>query len=221
MESLKLRDSVEGNSIPFRKEIKVAGLVLAGGKSSRFGSDKRFYTIDKKTLLWIACVKMAEVCDVNYLAVDRQFEDDNVNVGGFFILRDSEDWKGPLLGIYSAMLHKPDQGYLVIPVDMPNLSIQLLKHMKSKAKLYDLIVLYDNEYIPLPGYYSSSLLPLIRYSISNQDYSLKSLIGTAVCNDDFKVLKLYTDDIREFGDPKKILLNINKKEDIAEIDYNN
>jgi molybdopterin-guanine dinucleotide biosynthesis protein A len=221
MESLKLRNLIERSSIHFRKEITVAGLVLAGGKSRRFGSDKRFYTIDKKTLLWIACAKMAEVCDVNYLAVDQRFEDDRVSIGGFYILRDSEDRKGPLMGIYSAMLHKPDQGYLVIPVDMPNLNIRLLKYMKSKAKLYDLIVLYDKEYVPLPGYYSSSLLPLMRSSISNEDYSLKSLIEIAVRNDDFKVLKLYTDDIREFGDPEKILLNINKKEDTTKIEYTN
>lgn len=212
---------IESSSIPGREQTTVAGLVLADGKSRRFGSDKRFYTVDKKTLLWIACEKMAEVCDVNYLAVDRHFEDDRVNIDGFYILRDTEDWKGPLIGIYSAILQNPTHGCLVIPVDMPNLNIQLLKYMKSKAKLYDLIVLYDKEYVPLPGYYSSSLLPLIRSSISNEDYSLKSLIGIAVRNEDYKVLKLYSDDIREFGDPKKILLNINKKEDTPKIEYTN
>jgi len=216
-----LRNLIESSLIPGREDITVAGLVLAGGQSRRFGSDKRFYRIDKKTLLWIACEKMAEVCNMNYLAVDRNFEDDRVNIDDFYILRDSEDWKGPLMGIYSAILRKPDQGYLVIPVDMPNLNIQLLKYIKSKAKLYDLIVIYDKEYVPLPGYYSSSLLPLIRSSISNGDYSLKSLIRIAARNDDFKVLKLYMDDIREFGDPKKILLNINKKEDITKIKYTN
>ena len=216
-----MRNTIENITLSGRKETIVAGIVLAGGQSRRFGSDKRFYRIDKKTLLWIACEKMTEVCDINYLAVDRHFENDRVNIDGFYILRDSEDWKGPLMGIYSAILRKPDQGYLVIPVDMPNLNIQLLKYMKSKARLYDLVVIYDTEYVPLPGYYSSSLLPLIRSSISNEDYSLKSLIKIAVRNDDFKVLKLYMDDIREFGDPKKILLNINKKEDITKIEYNN
>lgn len=216
-----MRNLIENSPIPGRKEITVAGLVLAGGKSRRFGSDKRFYTVDEKTLLWIACEKMAEVCDINYLAVDRHFEDNRVNIDGFYILRDTEDWKGPLMGIYSAILRKPDQGYLVIPVDMPNSNIQLLKYIKSKAKLYDLIVIYDKEYIPLPGYYSSSLVPLMRSSLSNEDYSLKSLIRIVERNDDLKVLKLYSEEIREFGETEKILLNINKKEDITKIEYTN
>ncbi|MBI2487648.1 MAG: NTP transferase domain-containing protein [Deltaproteobacteria bacterium] len=104
----------------------IAGLIVAEGKSKRFGSDKRFYELDGKTFLEIACEKISKVCDKNYIIIDKYFSDNQINLEGFVTLRDLEDEKGPLIGIYSARSQITDEGCLVMPIDMPNLSISFL-----------------------------------------------------------------------------------------------
>ncbi|NIT13424.1 MAG: NTP transferase domain-containing protein [Candidatus Dadabacteria bacterium] len=194
----------------------VAGLVLAGGRSRRFGSDKRFYKIDGKTLIQIACEKIAALCPENYLVVDKHFDIKHINIQGINIIRDVEEYKGPLVGIYSALLQVQSEGCMVIPVDMPHLTMPLLEYIKNKAKRSDLIVLYDNEYLPLPGFYSYSLLPLMKSSLDKKDYSLRSLVRIAEGIDKLRVLKLNLRVIRKFGKPEKILFNINSVNDIVE-----
>ena len=194
----------------------IAGLVLAGGRSIRFGSDKRFYKIGGKTLIEIACEKIAVLCPENYLVVDKHFNVKQINIKGFNIIRDIEEWKGPLMGIYSAFLQIQSKGCIVVPVDMPYLNIPFLEYIKNKAKHSDLVVFYDNEFFPLPGFYSSSLLPLMKSSLDKNDYSLRSLVRIAEGIDKLRVLKLNFEIIRKFGEPKKILFNINSENDIVE-----
>jgi molybdopterin-guanine dinucleotide biosynthesis protein A len=194
----------------------IAGLVLAGGRSRRFGSDKRFHKIDGKTLIEIACEKIAALCTENYLVVDKHIDVKQININGFNIIRDVEEWKGPLMGIYSAFLQIQSKGCLVIPVDMPYLNVPLLEHIKSKAKRSDLVVFYDNQCSPLPGFYSSSLLPLMKSSLDKNDYSLRSLVRIAEGIDKLRVLKLSLKVIRKFGEPEKIMFNINSQNDIVE-----
>lgn len=194
----------------------IAGLVLAGGKSRRFGSDKRFHKIDGKTLIEIACEKIAALCPEYYLVVDKHIDVKQININGFNIIRDIEQWKGPLMGIYSALLQVQSRGCIVIPVDMPYLNIALLEYIKNKAETSELIVLYDNEYLPLPGFYSCSLLPLIKSSLDKNDYSLRSLVRIAEGIDTLRVLKLNLKVIRKFGNPEKVLFNINSEKDIVE-----
>lgn len=194
----------------------IDGLVLAGGRSTRFGSDKRFYKIDGKTLIDIACEKMTALCSENYLVVDRHFDVNQVNIRGLHIIRDIEPWKGPLMGIYSAFLQIQSKGCLVVPVDMPYLSMPFLEYIKSKSRYFDLVVFYDNHCFPLPGFYSYNLLPLIKNSLYKRDYSLKSLIRIIEGTHKLRVLKLKSKIIRKFGEPEKILLNINSENDIVE-----
>lgn len=195
----------------------IDGLVLAGGRSTRFGSDKRFHKIGGKTLIEIACEKIAALCPENYLVVDKHFDVKQINIKGFNIIRDIEEWKGPLMGIYSAFLQIQSKGCIVVPVDMPYLNIPFLEYIKSKAKRSDLVVFYDDQCFPLPGFYSYRLLPLIKSSLDKRDYSLISLVRIAQGIDELRVLKLNFEIIRKFGEPEKILFNINSENDIVEI----
>jgi molybdopterin-guanine dinucleotide biosynthesis protein A len=52
----------------------VAGAILAGGKSRRFGSDKRFFKLNDKTLLEIMCKKLRAVFETKYISTEKNFE---------------------------------------------------------------------------------------------------------------------------------------------------
>ncbi|MEE9252827.1 MAG: molybdenum cofactor guanylyltransferase [Thermodesulfobacteriota bacterium] len=186
----------------------VAVVILAGGGSKRFGSDKRFYRLSGKTLIEACCEK-------NYIVADKDFSDKGFNAQGFTVLRDLEEGGGPLMGIYTALSRIVEEGCLVIPVDMPGLSVSLLEYINEQANFSHLSVLYGDELFPLPGYYSKKLLPLIESSFESGDISLKALVGRAEKSGEMKVLMLSLEKIKRFGDPKEILLNINTEDDIA------
>ncbi len=88
--------------------MKTLGAVLAGGRSSRFGSDKALATLDGRTLLDHALAALRPHCDAA-IVVGRG---------------EIADWPrpdmGPLGGIAGALIHAADQGFdrvLTAPVD--------------------------------------------------------------------------------------------------------
>jgi molybdopterin-guanine dinucleotide biosynthesis protein A len=88
--------------------VKTLGAVLAGGRSSRFGSDKALAMLGGRTLLDHAAATLRPHCDA-VLVVGR----------GEIV-----DWPrpdmGPLGGIAGALIHAADRGYdqlLTAPVD--------------------------------------------------------------------------------------------------------
>jgi molybdenum cofactor guanylyltransferase len=89
--------------------MKTLGAVLAGGRSSRFGSDKALAMLDGRPLLDHAAAALRHHCDA-IIVVGRD--------GGI------ADWPhadmGPLGGIAGALLHAADRGFdqlLTAPVD--------------------------------------------------------------------------------------------------------
>lgn len=89
--------------------MRTLGAVLAGGRSSRFGSDKAVATLDGRTLLDHAMTTLAVHCD-GMIVVGRD--------GGI------ADWPhpamGPLGGIAGALRHAASAGFgqiLTAPVD--------------------------------------------------------------------------------------------------------
>jgi molybdopterin-guanine dinucleotide biosynthesis protein A len=88
--------------------VKTLGAVLAGGRSSRFGSDKALAMLDGRTLLDHAVAALGSHC--NALVVVGRGE--------------IADWPradmGPLGGIAGALIHAADAGFdqlLTAPVD--------------------------------------------------------------------------------------------------------
>ncbi|MGN7931033.1 molybdenum cofactor guanylyltransferase [Sphingopyxis sp. 22461] len=92
------------------------GAVLAGGRSSRFGSDKALAMLDGRTLLDHALAALRPHCDA-VIVVGRG---------------EIADWPradmGPLGGIAGALIHAADQGFdrvLTAPVDCVRLPADL------------------------------------------------------------------------------------------------
>ena len=182
-----------------------SGAVLAGGKSERFGSDKRFFKIGNKTLLEIACEKVKSNFEVKYLVVDSQFK---FNISDFIIIKDKIDGKGPLIGIYSALCEVKDKGCVFVPVDMPFLPDELLRYISSLQSYDAVYINFSGKIYPIPGYYSKDVLPLIKNLIECGNFSIKKLLDKV--KNKFEIRE---DIIKKFGDPSLLLLNINKPSD--------
>lgn len=107
----------------------VTGFVLAGGKSTRMGSDKAGLLLDGRTLLEHALATLRRVCREAVILGPRQL------YGGYgaAVVEDIFPRCGPLSGIHAALSHTVTAFNLIIAVDTPFLSAGFLKFMAEQA----------------------------------------------------------------------------------------
>ena len=181
--------------------LKVRGLVLAGGKSSRFGEDKASVFYKGKRFIEHAA-DLLESIGLKPVVVTRQGAD-----YPFLrcpVLRDKLPEKGPLGGIYTAMSVFKNISFLVLTCDMPALhSSALLKLLTHQSTQHAIVFSYNSALQPFPGIYSSSLFVPIGRRIIKGNLSMTGLLEET---DDKTVLSWRSDG--------SIFLNINRKEDI-------
>jgi molybdopterin-guanine dinucleotide biosynthesis protein A len=101
------------------------GLVLAGGQSSRMGSDKASLSIAGNTLLERAVAALSEHLPSVYVSItDKQAADPGR--ARFSLIKDELHDIGPAAGILSAHMQDPEAAWLVIACDMPLLDSALI-----------------------------------------------------------------------------------------------
>ena len=86
-----------------KKKLKdISFAILAGGKSSRFGSNKIFYLIDEKPMIDKIIETGTKLCDEIILAGDYDYSQFSVK-NKIVSVRDEQKNIGPIGGIYSAL----------------------------------------------------------------------------------------------------------------------
>ena len=111
------------------------GVVLAGGRSARFGADKLTESIDGEPLLERVIAAVAAVTD-EVLVAGRAVAGDRAEAGsGFPSVRgvpDIEPFGGPLIGLVGALEHARGQLAIVVGGDMPGLVPGVLRSMLDR-----------------------------------------------------------------------------------------
>jgi molybdopterin-guanine dinucleotide biosynthesis protein A len=119
------------------------GFVLAGGKSSRMGAgtDKTFLELGGQTLLDRALAVMGTVCDRVTIVGDPAKFTKSGSPKYESVVADVFPGCGPLAGIHAALVHSPAELNLMLAVDMPFVSRELLAFLFAAAKESDAIVI--------------------------------------------------------------------------------
>lgn len=112
---------------------RVAGYVLAGGTSSRFGRDKALVELGGETMLARTCKAMAKATGATPAIVG-----DAAKCGRFRAVCIADLWpgEGPLGGVVTALLHaqKCERNWnLIVSCDMPFLTPQWLAFLCERA----------------------------------------------------------------------------------------
>lgn len=99
-------------------DLKIAGIVLAGGQSSRMGVDKAMLTIEKHTLL-VRALNLLKQSGLSDCFVSGEYP-------GFSCITDQYNGLGPLAGIAACTEQLIDDydALFIVPVDMPLLAEQ-------------------------------------------------------------------------------------------------
>lgn len=107
------------------------GLVLAGGRSRRMGTDKALLVHDGRTQLETAVGLLAPVTDRQFVSTRPDQADEEAR-SRFPQIIDRYEGIGPVAGILSAMDEYPDVDWLVVACDLPNLDALTLEHLVAK-----------------------------------------------------------------------------------------
>src|SRR5262245_20962580 len=106
-----------------------AGYVLAGGRSSRMGSDKALLPFGGGTLLeHVAQVVHQAVGNVTVIGPQSRY-----GRLGLQVIEDVHPNAGPLGGIQTALRHSPAEWSLVVACDMPGLTVVFLSWLIAAA----------------------------------------------------------------------------------------
>ncbi len=135
----------------------IDGLILAGGESKRFGSDKAIHRLDGNRMIDLVLDRLKPKVDKIYAALGER---DLSLPQTVTKLIDSVSGRGPLQGIYEGMKASKATWLLVCPCDMPFISEELLDKILSvpRAEL-DAVLVSDTSgrLNPILGLYRVNL----------------------------------------------------------------
>ncbi len=110
----------------------VYGLVLAGGRSRRMGSDKAALKSDGETQLGRAVKLLGRHVDKVFVSTRAEQAGDPVR-SDFSQIVDRYDGIGPTAGILSAMDAHPQHAWLVLACDLPNIDDRTIRNLLENA----------------------------------------------------------------------------------------
>ena len=156
--------------------MKTTGIILAGGKSSRMGTNKALLTIDGKTVIERIVNQLDQIVD-EIIVVTNHFHDYE-----FLQLPMVEDkWKdmGPLAGIQAGLNASTTERNLVVACDMPFISIDLGKYLLSLLDQYQAAVPeISGQLHPLFAAYRKDTLEAISKSLNENQLRIRQLLHT-------------------------------------------
>ena len=152
---------------------KVTGIILAGGKSRRMGSDKGLMMFKNKTLVENAIDILKPLCNEIIISSNN----DEYKKFGFSVVNDVIKDIGPIGGIYASLLKSKTLYNIVIPCDMPFITTDLLLYMlEFTRESFDVIVPVSEKGLePLTVVISRNILPTIEEQIESNNLKIKNL----------------------------------------------
>lgn len=148
----------------------VAGALLVGGASTRFGSPKALARYEDETLAGRAH-RVLEAAFGRVVAIGKA--GDGLDLP-FPVLDDGSEVRAPIVGVAAALRLAGAELVVVLPTDLPLVTPELLRSLAEAAEGKDAAVPQTG---PLPGAYRRSALPVLERRIGEGDLALHRALG--------------------------------------------
>jgi molybdopterin-guanine dinucleotide biosynthesis protein A len=191
-------------------DLDISCIILAGGKSIRFGHDKVLERIGKTSLLEQVISRINPLSrDIIIVTTKERTFAPLANHPKVKTITDILPGQGSLGGIYTGLLESKSFYNLVVAADMPFLSESLLRYMIKVADGYDFILPRINSmYEPLHAIYSRNCINPIKSILEQGKKVIIELFNHV------KVRFIEAEEVDRF-DPKHLsFFNINTREDL-------
>jgi molybdenum cofactor guanylyltransferase len=159
--------------------LHLTGIVLAGGKSSRMGTDKGLLDYKGKKLVEYLIDLLSGYCNELILSTNnpeyKQF--------GITTVADEFQEKGPAGGIFSALMKSSTEWNLLLACDMPFLNRQFIDALLANIGNNNGVVPVHNNLIePLAALYHKSLCLTLADAIHKDHLSMHQILKSARIN---------------------------------------
>lgn len=188
--------------------MRISGIILAGGKSSRMGQAKPFLMMNGKRMIDVAAEKLKELFGEVVIVIDRKEEFAGL---GCRVVEDIVKGCGPLGGIYTGLREVSGDGAFFAACDMPFLHKGLISRLIKLTDFenYECVVPRHSAATlkriePLHAIYSKQIIPAIEKSLNAGRLSLRELLADCRC----KYADVGEDEVCSFT-------NVNTPEDLA------
>ena len=158
-----------------------AAVILAGGGNRRFGALKSFINIEGMPLIARSLALLKELFHEVFISTnDPESYFHLVGYPGAPLIGDVLPSRGPMSGIYSALINAKGPGVFVVACDMPFLNKKVmtfilerrLRHCRECGPCDAAVPVFNNWPQPLSGVYSRTLLPYLEEWIVHEKTSL-------------------------------------------------
>ena len=191
-------------------------VVLAGGGNRRFRALKSFISIEGMPIIERNLALLKELFYEVFISTNLP---EPYFYLGAPLIGDVLPPRGPMSGIYAALINAKGPGVFVVACDMPFLNKKVLtfilerrlRHCRECGPCDAVIPVFNNEPQPLAGIYSRTLLPFLEDAIMNEKTSLISFLNGM--NTHF----LNESDMRTIDPDGRSFININTVEDYEAI----
>lgn len=186
----------------------IAGCILAGGKNSRMGGEKKVYLTYKgrRFLDWTR--DSLSLFKTIYLSVEcrKPYENEDLPL--------IQDWwkeTGPIGGITSVLKECREEAVLIVPCDMIQIPEEIVRRMKESYEESGkpVFVKQNGRILPLPAVYTKSMIPKLEWMIEKEEYRLRNILS-----EEFEKIEYTCISVEE---QECTFRNINRKDEYEEL----
>lgn len=190
-------------TLPITKE-QTTGIILAGGKSSRFGSNKALFEYKGKKLVEYSIETLKPLCGQLLLSTN---EPEKFTFTGLPTVADLFPSSGPVAGIHACLAHSTTEHHLVIGCDLPWLNTRLFEFILKSSHNYQVVMpMHKGFRETMASYYHKSCTETLEKALQEKRYKIFDAISP---------LKTFYPEIdKETFYTEKLFANVNYREDI-------
>lgn len=187
-------------------ETAVTVAIMAGGKSSRMGTDKSFVLFQGRPMIEVVRQRVADLGSELILITNRPQAYAHL---GLPMFGDIYAEHGPLAGIHTAVTHASQPHTLIVACDMPWLNRPLLRYQIGLRHKADIVVpRWEKFPEPLHAIYSKSCLPAIETNLQAQRLKITGFFGQVTTR------FVERDEIAQFDKDGRSFANVNTPADL-------
>lgn len=154
--------------------MEATGIILAGGKSSRMGTNKALLEIGGKTVIERIVEEIQPVVN-NIIIVNNSFE--SYEFLKLPMVKDMYQDVGPLAGIHAGLTASTTDRNLIVACDMPFVSAEIGAYLLEQLADYDgaVPVIFDRMH-PLFSTYRRNVREVVERLIEEQKYRIAQIL---------------------------------------------
>ncbi len=191
---------------------KCSAAILAGGENRRMPILKAFIEVEGQKIIERNLKIMKSIFSEIFIITNQPEAYSHLKTP---LLGDIYDIRGPMTGIFTALLNSSNRWIFISACDMPFLSTKLIEYMASKRADYDAVVPESpisegaqGGVEPLFAFYSKHLAASMEKAILSGNKSLRDFLNNK------RVHYITSGEINKLDPDKKSFINLNTPEDI-------